>query len=187
MPVPTTYPGVYIEEIPSGVRTNTGVSTSVTAFVGSAKRGPINKAVHILGFSDFERRFGGLQSDSFMSYAVRQFFLNGGSDAWIVRVAKNSIEATRPLQNDAPVPIDVLEVTALDEGKSGNDIELRVDYQTSNPASTFNLVVNYNSADNPADSTTEKFENLSMNSADARYIEDMLATSQLVKVEPCRA
>ena len=31
MPVAPTYPGVYIEEIPSGVHTITGVSTSITA------------------------------------------------------------------------------------------------------------------------------------------------------------
>jgi len=82
MPTLTTYPGVYIEEISSGVRTITGVSTSVTAFVGAANRGPIDRAVHILSFTDFEASFGGLDSDSEMSYAVRQFFMNGGSDAW---------------------------------------------------------------------------------------------------------
>jgi phage tail sheath protein FI len=64
MPILTTYPGVYIEEIPSGVRTITGVSTSLTAFVGVAKCGPINKAVRVLSFADFERRFGGLDDDS---------------------------------------------------------------------------------------------------------------------------
>ena len=93
MPATLTYPGVYIEEVPSGVHTIAGVSTSVTAFIGSAKRGSINQAVHILSFSDFERSFGGLQSDSEMSYAVRQFFLNGGSDAWVVRLAKNAVAA----------------------------------------------------------------------------------------------
>jgi phage tail sheath protein FI len=40
MPVTPTYPGVYIEELPSAVRTITAVSTSVTAFVGSIRRGP---------------------------------------------------------------------------------------------------------------------------------------------------
>ena len=60
MPATLSYPGVYIEEIPSGVHTITGVATSVTAFVGVANRGPINKAVRILSFTDFERRFGGL-------------------------------------------------------------------------------------------------------------------------------
>jgi len=36
MPVQLSYPGVYIEELPSGVRTITGVATSVAAFAGSA-------------------------------------------------------------------------------------------------------------------------------------------------------
>ena len=99
MPVSPTYPGVYIEEVPSGVRTITGVSTSVTAFAGSAKRGPVNKATRVLNYSDFERRFGGLSSDSEMSYAVRQFFLNGGSEAWIVRLAYNAGAASETLDN----------------------------------------------------------------------------------------
>ena len=60
MPVTPTYPGVYIEELPSSVRTITTVGTSVTAFVGSAVRGPINRAVRIQNFAAFERRFGGL-------------------------------------------------------------------------------------------------------------------------------
>src|SRR6266436_1304892 len=141
MPATLTYPGVYIEEVPSGVHTITGVSTSVTAFVGSAKRGSINKAVHVLSFSDFERSFGGLQSDSEMSYSVRQFFLNGGSDAWIVRLAKNAVAATRMLKNVTAA--DVLVLTALNEGNAGNDIEVRVNYDTTNPASTFNLVLNF--------------------------------------------
>ena len=48
MPAALTYPGVYVEEIPSGVRTITGVATSITAFVGRALRGPVNKAVRTL-------------------------------------------------------------------------------------------------------------------------------------------
>ena len=38
MPISVTYPGVYIEEIPSGVQTITGVATSIAAFVGWAPR-----------------------------------------------------------------------------------------------------------------------------------------------------
>src|SRR5260221_240880 len=89
MPVNTTFPGVSIQEIPSGVRTITGVSTSVTAFLGPAVRGPVNKAVHVLSLKDYENNFGGLSTDSPMSYAVSQFFLNGGTEAWIVRLAKD--------------------------------------------------------------------------------------------------
>src|SRR5258708_38770216 len=91
MPVNPTFPGVYIEEIPSGVRTITGVATSITAFVGRALRGPTdkdtnktNKALTINSFADFERIYGGLWTESTLGYAVREFFLNGGSQAIIV-------------------------------------------------------------------------------------------------------
>ncbi|HYD82085.1 MAG TPA: phage tail sheath C-terminal domain-containing protein [Paucimonas sp.] len=86
MPVTVTYPGVYIEEIPSGVRTITGVATSITAFLGRALRGPTDDPVTINSYGDFERIFGGLWSDSSLGYAVRDFYLNGGSQAIIVRL-----------------------------------------------------------------------------------------------------
>ncbi|MCL4705852.1 phage tail sheath subtilisin-like domain-containing protein [bacterium] len=86
MPVTPTYPGVYIEEVPSGVRTITGVATSITAFIGRALLGPVNKAVTINSFGDFERNFGGLWLESSLGYAVRDFYLNGGSQAVIVRL-----------------------------------------------------------------------------------------------------
>ncbi|MEI2672180.1 MAG: hypothetical protein V9G13_13950 [Marmoricola sp.] len=86
MPVTPTYPGVYMQEIPSGVHTIVGVSTSITAFIGRAARGPVNVAVTINSFADFERMFGGLWSDSRLGYAVRDFYLNGGGRAVIVRL-----------------------------------------------------------------------------------------------------
>lgn len=86
MPVTPTYPGVYIEEIPSGVRTITGVATSITAFIGRALRGPVNQAVTINSYGNFERVFGGLWAESTLGYAVRDFYLNGGSRAIIVRL-----------------------------------------------------------------------------------------------------
>ena len=86
MPVTPTYPGVYIEEIPSGVRTIVGVATSITAFIGRAQRGPVDEAKVINNFGDYERIFGGLWLDSAMSFAVRDFYLNGGSQAIIVRL-----------------------------------------------------------------------------------------------------
>jgi hypothetical protein len=86
MPVTPTYPGVYIEEVPSEVRTIVGVATSITAFIGRARRGPVNKAVTINNFGDYGRTFGGLWDKSTMSYAVRDFYLNGGAQAIIVRL-----------------------------------------------------------------------------------------------------
>src|SRR2546422_4478343 len=76
-----TYPGVYIEEVPSGVRTITGVPTSITAFVGFARRGPVNDPTRVQSFAEFDRVFGGLADENTVSYAVPQFFLNGGGHA----------------------------------------------------------------------------------------------------------
>jgi len=86
MPASLTYPGVYIEEIPSGVRTIVGVATSITAFVGRTDRGPVDEPTTIHSFADFERIFGGLSSQSTLSYAVRDFYLNGGQEAIILRL-----------------------------------------------------------------------------------------------------
>ena len=93
MPVQVSYPGVYVEEISSGVRTITGVATSITAFIGRALRGPVNDPVTISSYGDFERQFGGLGADYPLSYAVQDFFLNGGGQAVIVRLEKNSAKA----------------------------------------------------------------------------------------------
>lgn len=176
MPAQLSYPGVYIEELPSGVRTITGVATSVAAFVGSAPRGPIDRAVRLFSFADYERRFGGLAADSEMGYAVRQFFQNGGTEAYAVRVVKSASKAGTTLLNAGGTP--VLAVEALDAGAAGNGIEVRVDHRTSIPGSTFNLAF-IRAADNSA----ERFENLSLNSGDSRYALDLVnGVSQLVKL-----
>src|ERR1041384_3178441 len=86
MPVQVSYPGVYIEELSSGVHTITGVATSITAFLGRAQPAPFNQPVTIFNFGDFERSFGGLAVSDPMSYAVRDFYLNGGNQAIIVRL-----------------------------------------------------------------------------------------------------
>ncbi len=86
MPVAVSYPGVYVEEIPSGVRTIAGVATSITAFIGRTLRGPVDVATVINSFGDYERTFGGLSNDSTVSFAVRDYFLNGGSQAIVVRL-----------------------------------------------------------------------------------------------------
>jgi Bacteriophage tail sheath protein len=88
MPVQVSYPGVYIQELPSGVRTITGVATSITAFVGRTARGATDTAVLIHSQGDYDRTFGGLSKTSPLSFGVRDFFANGGSSAVIVRLFK---------------------------------------------------------------------------------------------------
>src|SRR6266446_4010230 len=93
--VQVSYPGVYIQEVPSGVHTITSVATSITAFIDWFKEGPSNRAVEIFGMTDFQRVFGGLDDRSEASYAISQFFLNGGGTALVVRVAAS--DASHPL------------------------------------------------------------------------------------------
>src|SRR4051794_41809076 len=81
MPVAPTYPGVYVEEIPSGVHPITGAATAIGAFVGWFPKGTMNTAVALLSFADVEREYGGLHKDSDTSFALAQFFLNGGGRA----------------------------------------------------------------------------------------------------------
>ena len=97
MPVAATYPGVYIEEIPSGVRTITGVATSIAAFVGWAAKGPTDRAELLLSWPDYDRKFGGLDRRSRLGYAVSHFFANGGQRAYIVRLALTG--STTPADN----------------------------------------------------------------------------------------
>ena len=184
MPTTPTYPGVYIEEIPSGVRTITGVATSIAAFVGYTARGPLNKAVRVLSFADFERSFGGLTRDSEVSYAVQQFFGNGGTDAYVVRAATGVAVADVALEHAGGQ--DSLLVTAANAGAWANLVRLDVDYATTNPDSTFNLAVNrYELQDEDLVlAETELHRNLSMNSRSGNYAVNVVNNaSKLIRLQ----
>ncbi|NEO43237.1 MAG: phage tail sheath family protein [Moorea sp. SIO4A3] len=124
MPVTPTYPGVYVEEIPSGVRTITGVATSITAFIGRALRGPTDEPILINNYGEYERIFGGLWNESTMSFAVRDFYNNGGSQAVIVRLHNTGTEATLKAGKEDANP---LELKAANVGTWGNKLRARVD------------------------------------------------------------
>ncbi len=183
MPVTPTYPGVYIEELPSGVRTITGVSTSVTAFIGRARRGPVNKAVTIFNFSDYEREFGGLWEESALSYAVSHYFQNGGSQAVIVRVFNDDGQADTVV---AKIEFgNALTIEAVSPGSWGIELLGRVDDQVNSEhgGDLFNLKI--------MDSNTgveEYFLNLSAVETDVRYIGTVLdKDSHLVRLKSITA
>lgn len=185
MPVSPTYPGVYIEEIPSGVRPITGVATSIGAFVGYFSRGPMDEARRILSMSDFEREYGGLRADSLASYAISQFFLNGGSQAWVARTAApdggNPPAAARiEMEDGANTP--VFRVLAVSEGVWGDNLRVEIDYGTADPSASFNLTVSEVVDGEVAN--TESFRNLTINAADARYAVDVVNDgSKLIRLE----
>lgn len=130
MPIAPTYPGVYVEEVPSGVHPITGVPTAVGAFIGWFPKGTMNAAVQLLSFADVEREYGGLHKDSDTSFALAQFFLNGGGRAWGVRVAAPGTGSNALNQAAANITGsgggDAFVVQALNEGAWGNAIRVQV-------------------------------------------------------------
>ncbi|KKG16115.1 hypothetical protein EO98_07225 [Methanosarcina sp. 2.H.T.1A.6] len=100
MPFAIKQPGVYVEEVPECARPIKGISTSITAFVGRALKGPVDEPVPVHNSGEFDLIFGGLWEKSTMSFAVHQYFLNGGGDAVIVRVKGTSPEKTSILYPD---------------------------------------------------------------------------------------
>src|SRR5215217_7120024 len=99
MPVQVSYPGVYIQEVPSGVHTITGVSTSIAAFFGRATKGKMNKASRLLSYADYVRTFGAPHPMSDLANSVRLFFANGGTDCYVIRLANNPRAAEVTLES----------------------------------------------------------------------------------------
>ena len=122
MPPTLNYPGVYIEELPSGVHTITGVATSIAAFAGWAPQGSVTEAVMVESWSDFARQFGGLSSGNYLGYSVNQFFANGGQQAYIVRLVATA--KTRRLRGvfaaTASGIVSTLTLFASSPGQWGN-------------------------------------------------------------------
>ncbi len=181
--VQVAYPGVYINEVPSGSRTITGVSTSIAVFVGRTERGKLNKPTILFNYSDFSRNFGTSTADSELATATRLFFENGGTQAYVMRIANgaSSSEVTLRAQVGA---IKVLKVVAREAGTTGEQLRLAIDYDTPTPDSTFNIRVFRVDPETLAETQSELFANVSMDSAEARYVVDIVeAESQLVSVE----
>ena len=137
MPVTPTYPGVYVQEVPSGVRTIAGVSTSVGMFIGASKKGPMFSPVRCVNYSAFRDKFGEDSSAGSLAHYVKLFFLNGGTDCYVTRIAQGASASTVTLQTEAGV--DTLELTAKDLGVAGENIRALITYNGSQPEVTFNL------------------------------------------------
>ncbi len=185
MPTTYSYPGVYVEEVPSGVRTIAGVSTSDTAFVDFFPRGLMNEAVRITSWGDFEREYGGLDARSEASYAIQQYYKNGGQIAWVVRVAAGNPAAAGIVLPGGSPEQDALRVEAASPGVWGNNLQVGIDYRTSDPATLFNLVVRevrvVNGRSTVVDS--EVHRNLSMDTGHVRFVQDTVdRASRLIRI-----
>jgi phage tail sheath protein FI len=199
MPVSPTYPGIYVQEIPSGVHPITGVATSNTAFVDFFPRGPAG-AVKITSWADFERRFGGLDTRSEASYAIQQYYLNGGSVAFIVRaLASNAKVASITLRASQygygygygyktgyGGSGNVL-IQASSAGDWGNRLQVATDYNVKGGApDLFNIAIREITtvANRTQVIRSETFRNLSLDKTNARYAPQVIAqASELITLD----
>lgn len=183
MPIPLTYPGVYIQELPSGSHTLTGVSTSVTAFVGGALRGPTDTATVISSFADFQRTFGGLWKNSPLSYAMRDFFTNGGSQAIMVRVFHPNSDT----DSGIAISTDTDKIfMAANPGSWGNQLVAEVNDNVSpqvaaqyglNVSDLFNLMITDKNTGN-----VEQFNNLTVKPSPAQVDNVLANQSKLLRI-----
>ncbi|PUA29321.1 MAG: hypothetical protein B0W54_01600 [Cellvibrio sp. 79] len=167
MATTVSYPGVYIEEVPSEVHTITSVSTSIATFFGRTSKGKLNKAIRCLSQADFIRNFGAPHPQSDLGHSVRQFFANGGTDCYVVRLAKDAKLATITLRSLGGAAQPVLVATAKAEGLWANQVRLEVDYATISPHETFNLKVIQEEGGSVV--AAETHLNLSMDPASPRF------------------
>lgn len=127
-------PGVYVEEFDSAGQPLSGVSTSTVGFIGLTERGPMEGLpVLVTSMNDFRRNYGTFLSEKqfgayrYLAYAVEQFFTNGGSRAYIMRVAPSDAKTA---SNEG----DFFTIKAKDAGSWAN--QLRVVSVPSSKAKT---------------------------------------------------
>jgi hypothetical protein len=169
---------IVINEEPPSIRNIPGIPTAVTAFVGVAERGPMNLGTFVTSQEEYQRNFGGPIAAGQLWLQVRQFFLNGGSAAWIVRTAHHTditdagtntaVKATVDLDDRDGTPDPTLNIQAKDPGAYGNSLEVIIENATSGAADEFNLKVEFDGV------VAEVFPNLSMTDTDPNYVEAVI-------------
>jgi len=185
MPIKPTYPGVYIQEEKSGVHAIAGVATSIAAFFATAPKGPIGVPQRVFSYANFSDLYGTGNDYGELPIQVRQFFMNGGSTAWITRLAKGAVKASAVLTSASGAKT-VMTVTAKDAGITGNAIQIEIDYKTSSPERYFNMTLYRRVIDAKGKeiiSDVETWSNLSLDVRNAAYVETVVnPASKLVDV-----
>lgn len=178
------HPGVYVQEVSSGVRPIEGASTSTAAFIGPAEKGPLDRAYMVTSFTEFQAVYGGFLNNGWLAQSALQFFNNGGRRLYIARVAKDAKTASVTLLNRLGAPVGAFTVTATSPGKWGNRLVVDVADGTQDSGDEFRLTVKQEVGSNPVVITTlETFDNLSMLPDAVNYVEKVVnAGSQYVRV-----
>ena len=168
-------------EQPGSLRVIARAATNIAAFIGRALKGPVNEPVPVRSFADYSRVFGGLWQPSTLSYAVEQFFENGGRCAVIVRV----VNGARPPTLTLPTVHGRLVLRGVGAG-SREFLRASVDYDAieSKDHDRFNLVVQrVRTAGSEHIEDQEIFRRLSITPGADRFVADALLESRLVRVQ----
>jgi phage tail sheath protein FI len=196
MPVTTSYPGIYIEELPSNTHTIVAAPTSITVFVGYAhpfKTPPANwnTAIELFSFTDYEREFGGFFSsdrlDNSLPNAVNEFFLNGGADAFVVALQPSYWDSSGNNQGFvAPATLSVggITFTAREFTDTNHQLILTIKVSAAS-AGVADIILSYGPV-------SETFRKVTLTSTDGNFIEKIVGTaanpvSSLVTVSPTGA
>jgi phage tail sheath protein FI len=180
--VNVTYPGVYTQEVPSGVHTITGVATAVALFIGRTADGPTDAATEFFKPTDFVRMYGDDPADEYqLPRYVRLFFLNGGTDCWVLRVANGAHIASSTIETETlSAGTTSLVMSALYPGVRGGQLRFAVDYNSPEPDETFNLTVFRlvtDTAGNRTRQNQETWSNLTMDSTSTLAATTVLAAN----------
>jgi phage tail sheath protein FI len=183
MPVTPSYPGIYIQELQSSTHTITASPTNIAVFVGYShplKTITFNKAIELFSFSDYEANFGGLFNSTSVStdlaYSVYQFFLNGGTNAYVVGLQVSGAGAITPA---TAVSAEKIAFQAREIATADNPIVVTIDNIQASVAGgaldTADIVITYGSS-------AETYRKVSLNatsgkSANPNFIGNRLGTS----------
>ncbi|MEQ8439298.1 MAG: phage tail sheath subtilisin-like domain-containing protein [Ilumatobacter fluminis] len=180
-------PGVYVEEVEAGSRPIEGVATSVAAFVGMAKAGPVNRPTLVTNWTQFTQTFGDHMEGSYLAHAVYGYFNNGGGSAYVVRIGAPDdddadtpqlVPATSALPTAADGDQLGYEVSAKEAGPEGNGLRVEVQ-EASEPGddgSAFKIVVKR------GDQELESFDNLTTGRGRQNVATHVNANSQLIEM-----
>jgi uncharacterized protein len=174
VPPTLTYPGVYLQELPSAVQPIVGVPTSVAAFYGRAPQGQVDYPYQVNSWADYENEFGGLDTSYPLSYAVYLFFVNGGATALVVRYNDpNVLTASAQLSGD-------ITLDASSPGDWGTQLQAEIDYENLlNPeVNLFNLTITQKQGSTVV--AQEVYPGASLTKGNAQYLPTLLMASQLV-------
>lgn len=174
-----TYPGVYVEEVSSGVRPIQAASTSTAAFIGVSEKGPLTEAVRIFNFTQYQNLFGEFLDNSYLTHSVQQFFAHGGSQCYIVRVSGENTETANIEINDrGQTPQLSLTIEAVSPGAWGNRLAIVIANGTADSQNEINIFVHFQNERTPL----ESFENLSMVPTTQNFVENVTASSNYIRV-----